>query len=209
LDRSEEAIAVYDSVVERFLERPDSQIRQHVVVALTFAANGLLLLSKETEALLRSKKAVDLAPEDLLAVGMHTKVLLHTHQIESALSTLEAGLARIPSDHNQASHLVVLVLSECFKNRDILTRILRILKKEESVLPGGLIAWIKSLLPLSKTEAEDLETCEAVLKETLADAAQCQPIVQILEAIRGEALGDKHALLNLPLELRRLVRPEE
>jgi len=36
-----------------------------------------------------------------------------------------------------------------------------------------------------------------------------QPVLYALEAVHSDALGDKKALLSLPLELRRLIQHED
>ena len=82
------------------------------------------------------------------------------------------------------------------------------LKEDEESLIGGIMAWIVSLSPMSKSQAEGLKTCESVLRQALADVPKYQPVLEMLQAIRRDAMGDKQALLNLPLELRRLIRPD-
>jgi hypothetical protein len=62
-------------------------------------------------------------------------------------------------------------------------------------LTGGLILWVQNLLPLPKEKAVRLADAEETLRRAL----------DILAAVRKDALGDRTALLALPIELRSLI----
>jgi len=62
---------------------------------------------------------------------------------------------------------------------------------------------------MSESNARDLEKAEETLMEVFAEISEAKPALDMLTAARKDALGDPKALLDLPLELRRLIQHEK
>jgi len=174
LDRSEEALAVYDSVVERFGCREEPPLQEPVANALFGKGAMLGLLGRGEEAL-----AAFMTVLDRTTPGEELRLLV----VRGVLLTLSR--------------------QEAFLERGVSA-----LKQDAQSLSGGLMQWIQGLLPMSREDAESLGMCESVLRRVLADVPSCQPALRMLGVIRRDALGDNRALLELPLELRRLIEPD-
>ena len=81
-------------------------------------------------------------------------------------------------------------------------------KDDTDSLISGLISWIQNQMPLTHTDAEKLEDADKMLQSLFAGVPDAAPALQLLQAARRDALGDRKALLDLPIEMRRLVKTD-
>ena len=218
LGRSEEELSVYDSVVERFGGREEGALQDMVAGALFNKGVTLRSLGRSDEALSVYDSVVERfggreegALQDMVAGAMFNKgvVLGSLGRNEEALVAFRTVLEKTGRGDDLRQLVAATLISTFCAKENLLKEAVSLVRDDPESLAGGLVRWIQSLLPMSRKEAESLADCESVLKRVLADVPACGPAIQMLEAIRRDALGDDRALLKLPLELRRLIRPEE
>ena len=107
------------------------------------------------------------------------------------------SMAGIVSQHLDTNSFV--------RDKDMLQQIMALYKDDKDSLVSGLISWIQNQIPLSRAAAEKLEIAEETLRSAFAQIPEAAYVLQMLSAVRRDALGDRKALLSLPVELRRLV----
>jgi hypothetical protein len=100
------------------------------------------------------------------------------------------------------------VLEENHANLIALRELADLYRGEPDPLSLGLLGWVQEQLPMSEAKARALEKSEQALAESLALVPGCSLALQLLAAVRRNALGEREALFRLPLEIRRLVSNE-
>ncbi len=99
---------------------------------------------------------------------------------------------------------------ERFANNDRLLReIVTAFSADRDALVAGLVGWIQTQLSLSESDARNLAETEQTLRKVFSEIPEAQAALDMLSAARRDAMGDDKALLELPLELRRLIEREK
>jgi tetratricopeptide (TPR) repeat protein len=218
LGRSEEALAVYDAAEERFGRSEEPALQGPVARALFNKGATLGSLGRSEEALAVYDAVVERfghreepALQESVAWALFNKGvrLGSLGRSEEALAAFMTVLGRTTRGEELRLRVVRGVLLTLSRQEALLEKGVSALKQDAESLSGGLMQWIQGLLPMSREDAESLGACESVLRRVLADVPSCQPALQMLAVIRRDALGDNRALLELPLELRRLIKTDD
>jgi hypothetical protein len=77
--------------------------------------------------------------------------------------------------------------------------------EETNTLTAGLMKWLQDQLPLTNESARALEEAEHTLRAAVSGIDEAEVVVDLRGAARRHAMGDRKALLALPVEVRRLV----
>jgi len=206
--REEEAIAVYDGIVERFGDSDRPELVEQVASALVNKAGCFATLGNHAGALTELDSALRLQPGNARAFRGRIDTLLNLGRDEEAFDSVVKMLEVVDNDAPERMIVAAELVSRFISDEARLRKLSAAYAEDESSLAGGIVGWLQRQLPLSKSTAERLEEAETALQSAFADLAEAAPALQILNAIRRDAMGDRKALLELPLELRRLVQPE-
>lgn len=207
LGRTDEAIAAYDEVQQRFGESERPELRELVALALTNKASALRKLGDYSEALETVDRALGFRPGYPVALCGEILVLMHLHREQQAMGILRGTLTTVPLSAAERVLMARLLLGFSIRDRrKVLGRIVEAYEDHKETLLGGLIKWLQDQLPMSDAEAEELEKPEETLRSVFGDIAEAKPALELLRAVRRHAMGDRKALFELPVELRRLVQ---
>ncbi|MBI2422740.1 MAG: tetratricopeptide repeat protein [Candidatus Hydrogenedentes bacterium] len=232
LDRSLEAIAVYDEVVSRFGESLEAALLEWVAMALY--DKGVIL-----GGLGRSLEAIAVYDEVFACFSDRPEASLLAWVAMAACDQglllikdgrPEVGLDRVFEGFRLASRLG----NKGGFNRDIIADILTTFTSFPSSLglralspllgapeelAEGLIQWLKQRLPLDAKDSQHFAWVHEVMEAALekleegdaerADLDGLRQAIRLIAATKEYTSGDDRALFKLPLELRRLLEPEE
>jgi len=218
LGRHDEAMAAFEGVVKRFAEREETVLLEQVATALVNKGVTLGGLGRYDEAMAAYEEVIkrfaaheEPALLDQVANAIFNKGLLlgQPGRYEIGLEKNEALLKHCAHHddidfRNMAAHAVGGLIGNSVDRIQDFRRV-RDLPVPEEVLLLGLTQWIQSQLPMSKEKARDLERAERNLLEVFAEIDGATRVLELFSAARAHSLGDKKALLRLPLESRRLV----
>ena len=211
LNRSDDEIAVYDEIVERFGDSEHPEILEQVAKALVNKGVTLGEINRHEDALAAHESALRLQPgEPSLAIYGRFNILRELNKEEEAFSYLDEILdSSLPE--TAGITLSSLLISDFVQDNVRLGRVAEAYISHDSVglLIGGLVGWIRQSLPISESDARDLEKAEETLMEVFSEITEAKLVLDMLTAARKDALGDPKALLKLPLELRRLIQREK
>ncbi|MCH8067968.1 MAG: tetratricopeptide repeat protein, partial [Candidatus Marinimicrobia bacterium] len=207
LDRFEDEIAVYDEVIERFGESDRPELLEQVTRAHIGSAIIRSVLNNYSEALADFEKALRIKPDQSRAYAGQIEMLFALGQVDNALVVLNEAFDIFVDSPSHLSYMFSKLINRLSLNEKILKGVIDLFVKgdKEELLVEGLIAWVQSLLPMSEDKARDLESVERTLKNVFANISEAELVLQMLTAVRQDALGDRKALMNIPLELRRLI----
>ena len=205
LGRYEEALSAYDQVIERFSENDRIELQEQVVAALNNKGAVLDSLGKYSESLAVLNNALQIQPDFPYALAGTVLALIHLRQEDKALESLSNMLGKVPISHGIRADLASGLIAALLQDEKRLKHVIEIYQPDQESLVAGLTRWIQSQLPLSKSEAEKLKDAYQTLESAFSSITEAEPVLQILQAARLDAMGDRKALLSLPIELRRLV----
>ena len=109
--------------------------------------------------------------------------------------------------HSEALRFAVAraFLEEGHASKPILRHLAHLFAGDAGILASSLLAWIQQRLPMSEDAARNLEETNNTLDEVFGGIAECSLALRVFRAVRRAALGDRKALFELPLEIRRLI----
>lgn len=211
LNRPEDEIAVYDEVVERFSGNEESKLLEKVAGALVNKGITLGEMNRNEDALTAYESALSSRPGDPLAVYGRINILREMNKEDEAFSYLNEILEPSSLPETTGITLSTLLIKDFAQDNVRLRRVAETYKNYDNMdsLIGGLVGWIRKSLPMSESDARDLEKAEETLMEVFAEISEAKPALDMLTAARKDALGDPKALLDLPLELRRLIQRDK
>lgn len=207
LNRSGEAIAVYDDLVDRFSTSGQPELSDHLARALAAKASIELENGRLLEGLALSERALSFVSNHPAALQARLRALFRLGNVTRGIEYIRGLLSTIGPEDAMRSGLVTWVLEE--KNGDavVLGMLVDLYQETPEPLSLGLLAWIQQQLPVSETTARLLEKSEQALAQSFGRIPTCSLALQLLTVVRRDAMGDRKALLQLPLEIRRLVSP--
>ncbi len=207
LGRNDEAFETFEDLAARFGENEVPVIQEQVAWALFGKGTALARLGRFEE----EKSSYD---EFMKRFGKseHEKLLGPVARTIARRLVIGAGsepelnkmAAILENDDGLAVDIFKRLFEDLLDRPDDL-RQLAGLKKLQEELVIGMTQWAQSQLPLSKEEAEELAEAERNLYEAFLAIEGAQKVLDLFSAARAYSLGDKKALLRLPLESRRLV----
>lgn len=211
LNDLENAIRVNEEIIRRFGNKKDTRFQEYILRA---HLNNSIIYCKQNKwlkAVNSSKQALALDPSNLWA---KVNLIFATMQIgsqEEALKLIDEAIDNFSTDSEKNIHQFKTLLISEHHNEELLKSIVDIYIAKEliEVMHAGVVAWIKSLAPLTAEAAEELKSSIPVLEEVFAEVAEIKPLVGYFKSLVDHALGDKKALMNIPLELRRLFTRED
>lgn len=216
----EQEASIYDciEIVKDSSSQPDPEIQVIVAFALQVHALALAKLGHFKEALDAWTKAIEQfesrdEPEILTSVALAMDcrgfALVALGQIDEAICAYHGLLSRFAFVGGEAytdpcirgvSGLLGLLSERPQRIREILES-----SVPEDILLQGLTHFVQSKLPMDAETARGLERTERALDALFADRESARRVLEIFRAARAHSLGDKKALLRLPIESRRLV----
>jgi len=206
LNRGEEAIAVYDEVVRSF--SADAMLTVPVARALAAKASLELEAGNFSESVVLSERALSFVAGYPSAVQMRLRATFRAGKLLEGFQILRDFLSEINRTDPLRSSLVTLVLEENHGKDVALRELVDLYHETPDSLSMGFIGWVQKLLPMSEAKAKALESTERVLKDLFGQVPTWSLALDLFTAVRHHAMGDRKALLDLPLEIRRLL-PQE
>jgi tetratricopeptide (TPR) repeat protein len=226
LGRPEEALAVCDEVVSRFGGADELSLRAQAASTLVIRGATLRQLGRSEEALAAFDEVVSWfgAAEDRSLRGVVAGALLskavalgQLGRREEELAAWDEAVSRFgdakePDLREVAgialSYRCAGLIGTCVEDEKALRDLKVSYAEQGDVLYNGLVTWVQSKLPRSKREAERLDRAEEALVSVFGGDEKLGMPVKMFQAARRYILGDEAAVLELPLELRRLVLKE-
>ena len=205
LGHPEEALATCEEVVRRFGESDQPALLELVAKALVNKGSQLRLDSRREQALSAYEAALVIRPDDRLGRPFRAQTLFELGRHTEALSEAREILGSPTREPSDSALLALLLLEVAADDARDLREVREAFGGHEEALVGGLTAWVQNQLPMSDERARKLEQAETALRSVFEDVPEARPLLDILGAARRDALGDKKALLTLPVELRRLI----
>jgi len=205
LMRYEEEIGVYHQVVEHLGESVRPEIQEQIGRALFNKGAALVDLCKYFEALSAFNSVLQIQPEYPNALTGSILALILLKKEDEALNTLSTMLKKIPNSHNARIAVAFGLIGILLQDEKRLKQVIEIYQPDQKSLIAGLTKWVQNQLPLSRSDAEKLEPAYQTLASAFNSIPEAEPTLQIFQAARLDAMGDRKALLSLPIELRQLV----
>jgi tetratricopeptide (TPR) repeat protein len=210
---SEALLSVDDASLEEVLSECDGLVGRfrgaagdhESFLAHALLAKGLALerLDRREERLAAIEEALSFAEDNPEALMRRVGALVDLDRRSEALAALDQALpAVLAAEPDSQTWLVGLALEFMRSDAAGLHRIAATLETNTALLSAALMAWVQTLLPMSRLQAQKLEQAEATMRDVLGARPECEPILQILSAVRRDALGDRKALLEIPVEVR-------
>ena len=207
LGRIEEGIKTYDSVVARFGASKQPELQRQTAEALLEKGVWQLLAGETEAALSTCDSATALQLDNAGIYRLKILTLLKLTRIDQAFSLIESLASRFPLEDDFWPRVVAQMIPFIVHDTLSLGRLRDIFGKHLQILIPGLIAWIRSLIPLIADKARQLEETEVNLRQTWGSIPDCDLPLKMLNVLRRDAQGDDKALLELPLEIRNLIHP--
>jgi len=208
LEQPEEAISAYEQVVKRFGASKDPELQVRVAGALNNKGFTMLGFENAAEALTIFNTALQIQPDFLQAFAGKVMALIKLQQEDEAIDYLSKVLEKIPPNNEMRKFIIFELIDLLIHDERRLRRVVEICQDDQNSLTAGLIRWIRDQVPISKSDAEKLENAYKTLESVFEGISEAGPALQILHAARLDALGDSKALLNLPRELRQLIKKD-
>ncbi|MBN1226616.1 MAG: tetratricopeptide repeat protein [Deltaproteobacteria bacterium] len=209
LERPDEAISAYDQVVKMFGVSKDPELQVRVARALNNKGFIMLGFENAAEALAIFNTALQTQPDFSPALLGKVIALMKNRQEDEAIDYLSEALEKIPP-HNEIRKFIIFKLIDLLiHDEKRLRRVVEIYQEDQNSLIAGLIRWVQDQVPISKEKAETLENTYKTLESVFKGISEAEPALQLLHAARLDALGDSKALLNLPREMRQLIKKNE
>jgi tetratricopeptide (TPR) repeat protein len=224
LGRYEEAITAYDLLVARHEESNLPELQEPVAKALSNKGLCLESLGRYEEAItslldLISRFQQVVEPGVLQVVSRAFRLAISTSVYRAGIGSepnvdtlglldqfIDWGSRRgnidIQNDLSSASKAFFHVDHD---STPVMERVLEIAEGFPDALAAACIGWVQSLIPMTKEKAEALGGAEETLGRVFGDVDEMGHPLAVLRAVRRLALGDEHALLALPREVRSLV----
>jgi len=211
---AKEEISAYDEFVKRYEKATSLVIRVYVAQALVNKSIALGKLGQAEAAILIcediTKRFGESDAEELTRVvarAQITEILLSLElgHLDEGFDMIKSFIVQFPKDLPILSTLVGIMLNVLIDKPRLLERLSSIFSGHPQLLAEGLINWVRGLIPLDAAQAQELEKAEIYLKTAWGLIPDCALPLKVLNAVRRDALGDEKALLELPLEVRKLV----
>ena len=198
-------------MIARFGDSDQPKLLDQVNRAHTGLAIIYIDLDNYSEALAEFEQALKIKPDQSTAYAGRIEMLFVLRQVEKALVALNEAFVMFTDSSPDLSYIFSRLINRFDKSENILTQVvdLFVIKEQELLLFEGTLVWLTGLLPMAEEEAKDLEGAEKVLKNVFADASEAQTVLEVFVAVRQDAMGNKKALMSIPLELRKLIEAEK
>lgn len=204
-DRIEEAIDVFEAVIKEVEPVVSPGSRDLLVLACLNKAGLLKTVGRYDESLAQYDALLRLCPDEPAALADRISVLVKMKREAEALEILKNDMDLIPQSSKIRIGLAAELISAFPEDPNRLLEVVELFDGDKDSLFAGLLLWIEAQLPLTKDRAAGLAPFEETLRGALGDVPEAAIPLQLLDALRRSAEGDRKALLALPLELRRLV----
>ncbi len=214
INRPQDALLAYCKVENKYGDIQDSELQAHVVQALLLTALNLHCSERTKESLevleaILNRLSRFEVPKTEAVVASVQLMRAHTlrslgHWQKAAYIFSRIDFVKLDPAIDLPSSLIANGIDICRQDLESLRRVLRRWPVPDAVV-AGLTEWVQALLPLTKSEALEMELSERNLHAAFAQTPEAMPMLDVLSAARAYSLGDSKALLRLPLEARRLV----
>ena len=203
--------AIFNKVIEQFEKSDQPELLEMVARAHAGLAFVNSDLNNYSEALAEFEEAQQISPNKIVTHAGCIEMLFATGQVDKALIALNEAFDTFSDFSSDLSYIFSRLINRFNKNENILKYVVNLFvnKGQESLLVEGTLDWLQGLLPMSDAKAKESEGAEKVLKKVLADVSDAQTVLEVFVAVRQDAMGEKKALMSIPLELRRLIEAEK
>ena len=205
LGRVDEAVVAYDDVVAGHSASGVPELQEMAVAALTNKATALAATGRTSPALEVCDAALRLRPANVLTIALRASLLLELDLKEEGLQYAILAVDVFPRGGLERSVIAAQMIGLATADAGLLEHVAQLFSADGAALARGLAYWLRKQLPLSQADAEGLDAFEDTLRTSFAGVRDARPILDMLSAARRDAMGDRKALLDVPLELRRLI----
>jgi len=205
------ALKAYEEVINRFSDSKDNDLKEYVVEALINKADYSAEQEEPEVTFELYKKALALNPNNIHAYTTLIVFTFSTGKIKKGLRLVKEGIEKFQNDLSKNIWQFGTLLEYAKTDLKLLKSIVTIYisKNEVELMQAGIVKWISYLTPMQKETAIKLDSANEVLDTAFSEIPELKTTVGYFRAIRENALGDKKALMKIPLELRKLFTGEE
>jgi DNA-binding transcriptional ArsR family regulator len=202
----DEASNVYDNISSNIQELLPPEIKFLILIyKISFALKNNNLL----DALKHCEDTLKLFPNKYEIKLMYTDILFILNRNDEGFHSLKELLQKEPINNPVLIDEFILLLSDLIDNVTTVYKLFPLFNAQYyKILQQGLQLWIQKQIPLSKEKADKLGKVYQALQSTFNEVPEMKPIISLLLAAQGYALGNQKALMDIPLELRKLIAPD-
>ena len=204
--RWKEVFNIYEKISLDFREFMPSIIKYAVSLSKSAISmkNGNL-----SDALKHCEEAMQFLPNEHGTKLIYADILFNFHRDDEGFCSLKNFITNVPLNDPKIIDVFASFLSEWIENDTIIHNLFSIFDPQNcKILQQGLQLWIQKQIPLSPEKADKLGKVYQALQSIFGDVPEMKPIIALLRAAQGYSLGDKKALMDIPLELRQLIAPD-
>lgn len=195
---------VYDVVVKWYAASDYADLLDYVAKARINKAYILLLTGGYNDALHELDAALQLVPKDVFARAGRILALFETRQHDDATNAI-SEVFEMSGFSMQNKMLLISYLIWRFINDDNLLQVLVSgCHKYPYELVGGLVGWLQDAIT-ANPDPQRLGRLVGRLRNACAKVKEADLAFSVMDAYRKHLAGSRTALLDLPLELRRLL----
>lgn len=205
--RTAEANDTYQRVVDKYGACQNESLRHICANALAAEAQIALVAKDYVAAMEFCRQSIEFSPNFAKALGLYIEALFSVGRSSAAIKTLGKFLNVTRSGDELRPLAAARLIRLLHTTPTELKKIVRHFHDDNSLVQG-LTMWVGLQFPISRETAKNLESADSILSELFADIEAAQLPLKMLNVARRDVLGDTEALLELPLELRQLIKPE-
>jgi tetratricopeptide (TPR) repeat protein len=205
LGRYAEAIAALDLVTEHFHRAVRACHREPAATAQVAKASILERLGQHENALAACDAALRIHPSDPRALVMRVLFLCPKGDAGELLRAVEAALEFAKPGQSERAILAAGLFERMTGMESTVQLAAAIFGRDRRSLLHGLMLWVRNRIAKSPADAQQTQRRLHTLRPIFEDDPEGGFVMSVAEALARTARGDARALLDLPIELRRLV----
>lgn len=205
LGRYGEALATLDMLIARFGRCRRSTVRSQVATAWRSKAALQARLGRHEEALASCDAALRIHPAHARALVQRVQLLLRSDADEATLRGVEDVVdATAPGQVERV--LLAASLFERMEGKETLVQLAAaVYGRDRTSLLHGLMLWVRRMMPVTAATARRMDGFLHTLRPIFDNDDEADPIMTLADALGRTALGEARAMLDLPVEVRRLL----
>ncbi len=203
--RYAEAMAALDLVTEQYGRAVRCGERESAADAQVFKATLLERLGQHDDALAACTRALGIRPGHPRALMTHALLLCRAGDEPAILKAVESLLNATQTGATERVLLAAGLFDRMAGMESTVQVAAAVFGRDRSTLLYGLIYWVRGRMSMSPPEAQRMERRLHTLRPIFDDDAEAGLVMTIADVLARTAQGDARAMLDLPIELRRLV----
>ena len=206
LGKEDEAQAAYAALAEACHASSTGSMR--ILAADAYYNAALLHAKKErrVETIEACEAAIAQDTHHARAHSLRTVCYLQLNLVGEALASLTDAYRAFAPDTLQRATLVADVLKEAMGSPGLVPMLVPALNEDPASLAGGIVLWLRRLMPLDPSDAPRISATELALRPLCERDSTALGALDAVRAARYAALGNLSPLETLPEDFRPFLR---